>query len=447
MISRSALRRHCVDCGYCADCVDSVDCADIASMLRRYCVDCADCVDSVDCVDIAPASICRCIRCGVLQLPMRKLVHNKLVSLVVLAVGAAVVVSCTNTKSSTTDATTNETGSNTGSIEAGSAGSTATSQPRNVGSGLVVGWAPDGKSVLALAVDKKLSQEGCEGLPEPVLFLQPIDGGKRKAATNDVTLNGTIVRNGDKLMMIQGCEGYIRSIEPIAQSPDGTINATGATFPRSALAEVLELFGGADISPDGTQMLMTGPGTEENSTRAVQVDLSSGNLTDIGKQAHVGAKVAWASADRVVVTDGTTVDVIAKDGSVERSYQATDFDLSEDGTRLGLINESSAWLLDVGAPLANAISLPQGFASGLAMSPKGDRLAVVSADVVEGWIGVAANGVFAQIASKGPYYRVEWNRTGDSLAFTTDTQNTSLFDKPTSPEQDAKDVIFVAENV
>lgn len=301
--------------------------------------------------------------------------------------------------------------------------------PRSAGEGLIQAWSADGSHLVVLAVDDKLSKEGCEGLPEPVLFLQNLDGApasRTPAIAGDFARNGTILRGPDgRVVLIEACEGYLGDLYVGTAAADGSIGDLRVV--DTGDASIAELSGQSALTPDGAALLLTGRTTNDDGTEQaeqVTVDLATGAVAKIASGARGGHRVAATSDGRYVVTDGMAVDVVRADGTVDRSYEAVDFDMSADGTTLALVAPGRLWILAVGADPGEPIALPKSGPSSPTFAPDGRAVGLVgegtaddAAEGGDGWVAVVRGGQPHLVEDGATFGRLTWNASSNAIAY------------------------------
>src|SRR5207253_1282471 len=74
--------------------------------------------------------------------------------------------------------------------------------------------SPDGSAVFVEAVDPTLSQTGCEGQAEPIMFRAPMAGGDRVPVLVDgATVGGDVVRGpGGRVALVDPCEEFVSDL-------------------------------------------------------------------------------------------------------------------------------------------------------------------------------------------------------------------------------------------
>ena len=296
------------------------------------------------------------------------------------------------------------------------------SAPKRIGGGLLEDWSPDGAAVIVGRVDEKLSEQGCEGVDEPVYFLQPVDGSASTVAfPGHVEINGSFVgtqpSTGD-VVMLDGCEGYMGDLSVSHQAPNGILSEPQLVAIADT-AQSAELTGVSTLSLDGSALLLTGKSFVGDVEKVIstRIDLATGASTPIETGGRGGAHIAEATEGRIVVSDGQAVYLLAGDGSLIRTYEGTDFGLSRDGTRIAVIGGGTLGIAEVGADVTDPVYLPKSSESALlAFSPDGSAVAVLAYDE-SGMVAVVRGGKVHLVDSGEAYGRLAWNPSGTAIAF------------------------------
>jgi hypothetical protein len=265
---------------------------------------------------------------------------------------------------------------------------------------------------------------GCEGFPEVVLEAKTIAVEERYRITPDDPLrNGAILLRNGQSVQIDACEGFITDISKITQDTKGIITEAQRVEVKDTELGVLESAPSFTLSLDGASLLTTW--TEEGSNTAARIDLTTGAVTQILKDIDGGRQIEDATDGRIALSDGTTVRIVGADGAVQHSYDASSFDVSDDGTRIALIKDDQVWVTDVGAPVGKPAKVIQAKGGAVYLSPDNYTVAVVTSDFGDteqpptGWI-VLVRGEGAQTAF-GPDYILSagWTLSGGLLGFDT----------------------------
>ena len=294
--------------------------------------------------------------------------------------------------------------------------------PKRVGAGLIEGWSPDGTALIVGRVDDTLSKEGCEGAKEPVFFLQPVNGGASTVAFPGHTeMNGSFVGTQpgtNDVVMLSGCEGYLGDLSVARQSADGTLRDRRLVVIADT-AQAAELTGVSSLSIDGSALLLTGKAFADDVEHVVstRIDLATGASLAIETGGRGGAHIAEATGGRIVVSDGSTVYVLAKDGLPIRTYDGSDFAVSRDGSRLAVVSNGALGIASVGEGITVTVALPKAVESALLLfSPDGRTVAVLSYDDA-GSVAVVRGGTVHVVAEGESYGRMAWNPAGTAIAF------------------------------
>jgi hypothetical protein len=313
------------------------------------------------------------------------------------------------------------------SVESAALGPLTYDAPKQLGNGFFAGWA--NSEAVMIASETVDAQLGCEGFAEVVLEGAPLSGAARYRLTpNDPLRNGTVLTRGGKSVQIDACEGFITDISRITIDDRGVITNAQPVDVKDTELGVLESAPAFTLSLDGNSLLTTW--TEEGSNTAVRVDLNTGEVMQILKDVDVGRQIEDATDGQIVASNGAEVHVIKPDGTITRTYDAWNFDVSDDGTRIALIKDNEVWVTDVGAPLGQSAKVLKAKGGSVALSPDNNTVAVLSVDYGDteqpptGWIeltrGTDSQTVFGPdfILSAG------WSPNGQSLGFDTGREQT-----------------------
>ena len=118
-----------------------------------------------------------------------------------------------------------------------------------------------------------------------------------------------------------------------------------------------------------------------------------------------------------MVSDGSTVYVLAKDGLPIRTYDGSDFAVSRDGSRLAVVSNGALGIAGIGEGITVTVALPKAVESALLLfSPDGRTVAVLSYDDA-GSVAVVRGGTVHVVAEGESYGRMAWNPAGTAIAF------------------------------
>jgi len=98
--------------------------------------------------------------------------------------------------------------------------------PRRIGTGLVAAASPDGTALVVAEEDPAFPEPGCEGQPEPVLSLLPLDGGSRRLLTRPGggPVRGRVLPGpGDAVALVDECEGFLQELQVGTLRPGGEL--------------------------------------------------------------------------------------------------------------------------------------------------------------------------------------------------------------------------------
>ncbi|MEA2973708.1 MAG: hypothetical protein QOG82_2166 [Actinomycetota bacterium] len=181
---------------------------------------------------------------------------------------------------------------------------------RPLGTGYLGRSSPDGTALYVEAVDAGLSRPGCEGLPEPVMFGAPVDGGARQAVLVDgATIRGTVIRGPEgRVALVKGCEAFVSDVWVGTEAADGTL-AGVAPVPLAPDHGPLAGFGWSD---DGSHLLAGHNGLTPSAVAAVvSIDPATGEETKLfsleGAAARGVSQVAELPDGTYVVAGGGEV--------------------------------------------------------------------------------------------------------------------------------------------
>jgi hypothetical protein len=296
------------------------------------------------------------------------------------------------------------------------------SVPIQLGTGFFAGWANGTTAIIASETAD--SQLGCEGFPEVVLEAKTIAVEERYRITpTDPLRNGAILQRNSQAVQIDACEGFVTDISKITQDTKGIITEVQRVDVKDTDLGVLESAPSFTLSLDGTSLFTTW--TEEGSNTAARIDLTTGAVTQILKDIDGGRQIEDATDGRIALSDGTTVRIVGADGTVQQSYDASSFDVSDDGTRIALIKDDQVWVTDVGEAVGKPAKVIQAKGGTVYLCPDNYTVAVVTSDFGDteqpptGWI-VLVRGEGAQTAF-GPDYILSagWTLSGGLLGFDT----------------------------
>jgi hypothetical protein len=295
------------------------------------------------------------------------------------------------------------------------------SAPARLSDGFVVATSPDGSALYVEAVDPELSQRGCEGLPEPVLFRVPLDGGPREAIrAGGVPVRGNLVRGpGGRAALITGCEEFLTAVRVGTETPDGHLR----DLREVPLGEGRVGLGTFAWTSDGQRLLAARRDfTAGGVASVVSVDPGTGAVAPVfevaGAQAVNGlAQLApgtfvVAAAGQVTLRDGS--------GAVRNTVEGLGFTTSP---ALGVVVFGTGLqLLETGAP-APAVLVPASAGPTLsaAVSPDGRAVAYTAGGDGSDSVAVVtpSDHRTSTIASGGGrFVRPAFTGDGEAVAFT-----------------------------
>lgn len=284
--------------------------------------------------------------------------------------------------SSSSTSTTTSAASSTSAPVGGVIDYTTPGEPESLGDGLVEAASPDGSAFYVLNEDPALSQPGCEGQPEPVLFRVPVDGGKRvRLGTAGQPVSGRLLQGpGDRVAVVDECEEFLQEIRVGTETTDGRIEGLrvvpldtgdGATLtqPRitawNAAGDGL-LAGGLDTGRGGRGM-------------AARIDPATGAVTrlfDTGPGSGGGpSQVAQLADGTYVVAEAGEVTLRSASGEVTGRTPGAGFSLFVDAARVVVFGETLTVLAPGSEPTILVPVQPDRSIDLAAASPNGSVVA------------------------------------------------------------------------
>lgn len=279
----------------------------------------------------------------------------------VVVVLAGLVVACGNGddgSSTPSSAPPSTTAASTTTAASAAAGSTTTAPgaalrfgtPVTVTEGYLVASSPDGSALYVERVDDELSERGCEGAPEPVLFRVDVEGG----ASEPVQVGGrvaggyfTLARGPDgRVALIGACEDFVQSIWVGTESAEGRLTGL-REVPLDALSASGSVTGAISWAGDGTRLLAGVSGGLSGPARAVAVDPTTGEVTDlfaVEGATQVG-QVAQLADGTYVVSTGLQVSVRDGSGTILAAVAGQRFAVAPGGGQVGAFGEGVQILL------------------------------------------------------------------------------------------------------
>lgn len=213
--------------------------------------------------------------------------------------------------------------------------------PRRVGTGLIDGVTPDGSAVYIEDPDPAFPEPGCEGQPESVMFVQPLDGGQRKLAGEiGVPLKGRLVRGGSggRVAVVAACESFFTDLFIASELPDGALSKVERVKPAVPDAFLLNA-STVTWTSDGNKLLAAVQHVDApdgDPAQIVAIDPGTGGLTKLFDVEQGTGVFGVGQMDRneYVVATNLVVSFRRSDGTVGAGFQGQGFDISPDGRRL-----------------------------------------------------------------------------------------------------------------
>lgn len=211
-------------------------------------------------------------------------------------------------------------------------------EPIERGPGHVVGVDPAGQ-FLYVAEQDPAGDPGCEGLPAPVLLVEPIEGGERRDVLppgTGSTAGGFEVRFGPEgeIAILTQCEGFGATIVTGTLAADGTLSEpTELEIPDLDLGRDVDGILDFEFRSARTLVAVTrtiaGDGTEHR--HLYEFPVGPSEVTDLGQDdvlhldVTADGRIATASSDGSIRFDG---EIVAE------APGTVDFAISPDGDRL-----------------------------------------------------------------------------------------------------------------
>lgn len=323
----------------------------------------------------------------------------------------------------------------TGPGPTGSTGPTATGAPptttsapsyRQFGAavsvtrGFVVGASPDGSAVYVERLDDRLSQLGCEGEPEPVIFRVPLGGGEAAPVlAGGKPVRGQVVRGPDRrVALVVSCEGFLQTVRTGSETADGHL----ADLNEVPIESTDELEG-FTWSADGQRLLAAQNDFLAGVVRAVALDPRTGavsTLFELPQATFATAVARLADGSYAVAADGQ-VSLRSSSGAVLMSTTGFGFAVSPDRSRAMAFGPGLALLVPGGTePRVFGTTAEGGTVLDASFSPDGRAVAFTvtsaAADVLR--VLTLADGLVADApAQAGRVVRPTFTGDGRSLVF------------------------------
>lgn len=307
---------------------------------------------------------------------------------------------------------------------------TKVAPPRTLGTGTVVGTSRDGSAIYVEEEDPSFPEPGCEGQPAPVLFRLPVAGGDRQLlATKAQPIRGEVARAaGDKIAVVDGCEGFLSAIYVGTDTAEGRLGAItevalpdGSDGSRPAPSSLTWTADGNGLV--GADNLASQQGGSDG-TPIVRLDPSTGKVSELfsvpGIETGV-AQVAELADGTLAVAGGGRVQIFDTGGKLVTKADGNGFALSPDRRTLAVFG-SALSRLDVGGQGPQPLVPPKAGRqiTSAEFSPDGRAVAYISSgdagndNQVE--LVVVDSRQVVPVVGPGPYGRVYFTGDGEALA-------------------------------
>ncbi len=255
--------------------------------------------------------------------------------------------------------------------------------PTEIGRGALQEMSLDGSAAYVSDTDEAFPAPGCEGLPESVLYRQPLSGGPRELLGDGRTpVMGEIVRGPDELVaLVKVCEGFFNGLFAGTESPDGRIT----DLRRVELSQEEGAPGPAAFSfswtPDGRALLaaINDPaGPDGEPAALVKIDPVSGAIARLftGEGGSGVFQFAQLEGGTYVVSSNRVVTFRDGDGRITASFPGNGFEVFPDGRRIVIYGETVA-VAGEGSREAKTLAAqrPDHEISSASVSPDGRAIA------------------------------------------------------------------------
>lgn len=301
--------------------------------------------------------------------------------------------------------------------------------PDEVGSGLLDGMTPDGSAAYVEEPDGRFPEPGCEGQPEPVMFLQPLDGGERTLAGDGETpLQGTIVRGGSegRIAVVSACEQFFTDLFVASEAEDGTLSGIARVEPAVPDGFLLNA---ASLSWDASGSALLGALQHENApdgdpAQVVSIDPSSGQVTKIfdAEQGTGVFKVGQMENGRYVVATNLVVSFRDEAGVVIAGFQGQGFEISPDKEQMVVYGRNLMLVEQDDTRARQLVEHIQGREiSNADFSPGGGAVAINRYNIDGGEAEIAIvtpeDSKFTSVVTAGQYGRAFFSGDGRALGF------------------------------
>lgn len=301
--------------------------------------------------------------------------------------------------------------------------------PQEIGTGLLDGMTPDGSAAYVEDTDPRFPQPGCEGQPEPVMFLLPLEGGERTLIGDGTQgLRGSLLRGGSggRVAVVSACEAFFSDLFIAREPEDGKltgIRRVEPSVPEGFLLNPSSL----SWSSDGSSLLgaiQDVDAPDGDPSQVVTIDPESGRLTKLfdAEQGTGVLKVGQLADGTYVVATNLVVSFRDPKGIVKAGFQGTGFEISRN-RRQAVIYGRTLMLVSQGSTRATQVvpEDPGHEISSAQFSPDGQAVALtryaVDGGLVEVGVATFGNRRFTSVVTGAQYGRAFFSGDGRALAF------------------------------
>jgi hypothetical protein len=292
------------------------------------------------------------------------------------------------------------------------------SMPREAGTGLLEGASLDGSALYVSAVDATLSQRGCGGQPEPVLFRVPLAGGARQAVgAPGEPVRGTILRGADRrVALVAGCEEFLSAVRLGTETPDGQLH----DLRRLDLGQ-LGSAAGLAWSGDGRSLVAVARSLSPSGQATLQrVDPGTGAATPLFTVPGPVTQVGELADGTLVVAGAGRVTLRDAKGAVAETHEGVGFTVAPDRRRLAVWGKALR-LVTPGQPATTlaTVASPTDLLGPVSFSPDGGAVAFVTGMQASGQVAVVtlADAKVATVPGTGRFVRAVFTGDGRAVAF------------------------------
>lgn len=248
-------------------------------------------------------------------------------------------------------------------------------EPESLGDGLVEAATPDGSAFYVLDEDPAFSEPGCEGQPEPVMSLVPLDGGSRvRLGTAGEAVTGRLVPGpGDRVALVDECEGFLQEVRVGTETADGRLEGLRVvpldTGDASPLAEPRITAWNAA----GDALLAGGRNAARDRGTVARIDPATGAVTRLFDTAEGGGpgQVAQLADGTYVVAESGEVSLRSASGEITGRTPGAGFTLFADAGRVAVFGETVTVLAPGSEPKILVPVQPDRSVDLAAVSPDG----------------------------------------------------------------------------